>query len=82
MLTPPRKSGLGSSPSDIDKHKALLALIIDLNRSIAEEFGFKGDDGYVRFQCNMHEYSSDESISYNMMAGTMALFRRAGIRLN
>lgn len=77
---PPDQKPLGANASNVDKQRALLELIINLNREVAQEFGFKGDEGYVKFQCNMHEYAADESISYNMMAGTMSLFRRAGIQ--
>lgn len=72
---------LGANASNIDKQRTLLSLIVDLNTEVASEFGFKGNDGYVKFQCNMHEYAGDDSITYNMMAGTMTVFRRAGISM-
>jgi hypothetical protein len=72
---------LGPKATNIDKQRALLEVLINMNREVAEEFGFVGDAGYVKFQCNMHEYATDESISYNMAAGTMAVFRRAGINM-
>jgi len=73
------QAALGDAPSQEQRQAALLEVLFPLHLAMAEEFGFPGDEGYIRLQANLNEYSTDDSVNYNTMSGTMAVFRRAGI---
>ena len=45
------------------------------------EFGFDGEDGFIRMQVALSEHVADESVSYHNMSATMALFRHVGIQI-
>lgn len=72
---------LGPSPSDTARQQALLGAILPLQMDVMREFGYEGEDGYIRLQVALAEHATDETVGYNTMASTLTVFRRAGIAL-
>lgn len=57
-----------------------MSLIFPLQQEVASSVGFTGDEGYVKMQIMLMLHAHDDSVAYNTLAGTMAIFRRAGIQ--
>ena len=46
------------------------------------DFGYAGDEGFVRMQVALVEHSSDDQMAYNSAASMMTVLKRAGIDIN
>lgn len=72
---------LGPSPSDLQRQQALLQALLPLQMRVMSEFGFQGEEGFIRLQIAQAEHATDETVAHNTVSSTMAVFRRAGIRV-
>ena len=59
-----------------------MEILLPLQQQVAEDNGFKGEEGYIRMQTLLMHHSTDDAVSYNTMSGTMAVFRRANINIS
>lgn len=74
-----RIANLGQDASTGDRQRAILEELLPLQLETMEQFGYAGDEGYVKMQLALVEHSADEQMAYNVAAAMMAVFRRAGI---
>ena len=70
---------LGGEASDSDKNKALQQHLLAIWTEVLPNFGFKGDDGYVRFQAALVEHSSDAEIATMIQSALVVVTRRIGL---
>ncbi len=79
---PKTQSKLGKDADNNDKQKALVDVLLPLQMEVAESAGLAGDAGYVKMQVMLMYHSTDDTVAYNTMSSTLALYRRAGIDLS
>lgn len=51
------------------RQRALLAVIYPLQCEVMRDFGYEGDEGYIRMQCALLEHASDENVMYMNLSG-------------
>lgn len=73
---------LGKDADAQAKQRTLVEILLPLQQQVAEDNGFKGEEGYIRMQTLLMHHSTDDAVSYNTMSGTMAVFRRANINIS
>ena len=60
------------------KQAAVMELMIALHMEIMPAFDLQGEDGYVRLQSSMMQYSSDEQLMRTMQEAMMHVQNKAG----
>lgn len=55
-------------------------MVFDIQRSLAPEFGYKGDDGYVQLQAALVGHMADPVVMHSTQAAMHAICQRAGVK--
>ena len=68
----------GASATEAEKHSKLLTLIMDGQMEIIRGYAYEGEEGFVRFQAQLMQYSQD-SIIQSSAAAVVSVYERAGL---
>lgn len=70
---------LGDGATDLDKSKVMQNMLMNVWSEVLPQFGYVGDEGYVKFQASMVQHSTDPQIGANLQAAHMAIASKTGL---
>jgi len=68
-----------ATASNAEKHSSLMKLVMEGQMEVISDFGYEGDVGFVQYQAQVMEHSTDVIMQSNT-AALMSLYERAGLQ--
>jgi hypothetical protein len=64
------------------RQRVVLQALLPLQMEVMAQFGYPGDEGYIKMQLALVEHSGDDQMAYNTASAMMTVLRKAGIDPN